>query len=170
MCDYVIVLFFVLILVLFVEICRYLLFARRISLFARSLISLLGFFFLLVAIFFLCTFAVRFAPWVYAWKHLCCVLGLLLDVFISVSLCVLRCAQVANASLPGQATGVWSVKTSHNDSFDKYLVVSFGNATLVLGIGETVEALQDTGFFEKGQTLAVALLEEDALLQVSLSP
>jgi splicing factor 3B subunit 3 len=45
-------------------------------------------------------------------------------------------------------------------------VLSFGNGTLVLSIGETVEEVQDTGFLSSAPTLAVQQLGEDSLIQI----
>eukprot|EP01036_Dinobryon_divergens_P028945 gene28945-37971_t len=60
--------------------------------------------------------------------------------------------EMAVSELPGRPTAVWTVKKSQGDDFDRYIVVSFSNATLVLSIGETVEE--------------VALLADNALIQV----
>jgi splicing factor 3B subunit 3 len=45
-------------------------------------------------------------------------------------------------------------------------VISFVNATLVLSVGETVEEVSDSGFWNGTQTLNVHQIGEDALLQV----
>lgn len=55
----------------------------------------------------------------------------------------------------------------HTDKFDRYIVVSFTTATLVLSIGETVEEVTDTGLLASTGTLAVHLLGEDAIVQVA---
>lgn len=52
------------------------------------------------------------------------------------------------------------------DEFDAYIIVSFGNATLVLSIGETVEEVTDSGFLGPTPTLSCSALSDDALLQV----
>ena len=41
------------------------------------------------------------------------------------------------------------------DDFDRYIIVSFNNATLVLSIGETVEEVTDSGFLTTSPTLQV---------------
>jgi splicing factor 3B subunit 3 len=41
---------------------------------------------------------------------------------------------------------VWAVKTKASDEVDKYIVLSFKDATMVLSIGETVEEVHDSGF------------------------
>lgn len=59
-------------------------------------------------------------------------------------------------SLLGNPSAVWTVKGRVSDPHDKYIVVSFVNATLVLVIGETVEEATDSGFLGTTQTLHVA--------------
>jgi hypothetical protein len=41
---------------------------------------------------------------------------------------------------------VWSVKTRITDEHDRFIVLSFKDATMVLSIGETVEEIHDSGF------------------------
>lgn len=53
--------------------------------------------------------------------------------------------EMAVSELPGNPNAVWTVKTAA-DEYDRYIVVSFVNATLVLSIGETVEEVTDSGF------------------------
>eukprot|EP00741_Cyanophora_paradoxa_P006525 tig00001024_g6316.t1 len=78
----------------------------------------------------------------------------------------LQVTEMAVSELPGNPNAVWSVRRTRQDAHDKYIVVSFVNATLVLSIGETVEEVTDTGFLATSTTLSVSLLGEDALLQV----
>lgn len=52
----------------------------------------------------------------------------------------------AVSPLPGVPSAVWSIKTSTHDEFDRYIIVSFKDATMVLSIGETVEEVHDSGF------------------------
>merc|ERR1719482_515850 len=73
---------------------------------------------------------------------------------------------MAVSELPGNPNAVWTVKRAANDEHDAYIVVSFTNATLVLSIGETVEEVTDSGFLATAPTLDVALLADNALLQV----
>jgi hypothetical protein len=74
---------------------------------------------------------------------------------------------MAVSELPGNPNAVWTVKASSSEDYDAFIVVSFLNATLVLSIGETVEEVTDTGFLSTTQTLTVAQMGEDALVQVS---
>lgn len=78
----------------------------------------------------------------------------------------LAVAEMAVSELPGSPNSVWTCRTSTADAQDKYIVVSFVNATLVLSIGETVEEVTDSGLVSTVPTLAVQLLDGDTLCQV----
>ncbi|CAM9268447.1 unnamed protein product [Chrysoparadoxa australica] len=75
-------------------------------------------------------------------------------------------SEMAVSELPGHPSAVWAVKERTEDPFIKYIVVSFSNATLVLGVGETVEEVTDSGFLATAPTLAVCLLDNNSKLQV----
>lgn len=74
--------------------------------------------------------------------------------------------EMAVSELPGRPSAVWTVKEKFGAEFDKYIVVSFTNATLVLSIGENVEEVPDSGFLASVPTIEVVVLADDALLQV----
>lgn len=74
--------------------------------------------------------------------------------------------EMAVSELPGRPTAVWTVKKTLGDDFDRYIVVSFSNATLVLSIGDNVEEITDSGFLTNAATLQVVLLADNALIQV----
>jgi len=74
--------------------------------------------------------------------------------------------EVVVSEMPGHPSAVWTVKGRKDDEHDKYIVVSFTNATLVLSIGETVEEVADSGFLAAVPTLAVALLDDNSTLQI----
>lgn len=78
----------------------------------------------------------------------------------------LEVSEVVSSELPGVPQAVWSTKLCSTDTFDGYIVLSFVNGTLVLGIGETIEEVVDSGFLTSEPTLAVQQLGADALLQV----
>lgn len=52
------------------------------------------------------------------------------------------------------------------DEYDKYMVVSFLDSTIVFSIGEAVEEAHDTGFYGNEKTLAVGILASGAVVQV----
>eukprot|EP01041_Mallomonas_annulata_P001015 gene1015-1991_t len=74
--------------------------------------------------------------------------------------------EMAVSELPGRPTAVWTVRGKQGDPFDRYIIVSFSNATLVLSIGDTVEEVTDTGFLASAPTIDVVLLADNALIQV----
>ncbi|DBA00600.1 TPA: hypothetical protein N0F65_007729 [Lagenidium giganteum] len=74
--------------------------------------------------------------------------------------------EMAASGLPGVAKSVWCLKASNADPYDKYIVVSFEDATLVLEVGETVEEVTESGFLRDHGSLLVTLLEDDSMLQV----
>lgn len=74
--------------------------------------------------------------------------------------------EIVESELPSTPHAVWTTKITKADQYDAYIVLSFGNGTLVLNIGETVEEVTDTGFLSTASTLAVQQLGEDALIQV----
>lgn len=74
--------------------------------------------------------------------------------------------EMAASALPGIAKSVWCLKESFADAYDKFIVVSFEDATLVLEVGETVEEVTESGFLRDHASLLVTLLEDDSMLQV----
>ncbi len=75
-------------------------------------------------------------------------------------------SEMAVSELPGRPLAVWTVKKEPTDLYDRYIVVSFSNATLVLSIGENVEEVTDSGFLTSSPSLQVGLLADGALIQV----
>lgn len=78
----------------------------------------------------------------------------------------LAVSEMAVSELPSNPSAVWTVRADDKAEHDKYIVVSFPNATIVLSIGETVEEVQDSGFLATTSTISVSLLGEDSLLQI----
>lgn len=77
--------------------------------------------------------------------------------------------ELAVSDLPGVPGAVYTIRdTSKDDSessrtIDKYIVVSFADATLVLSIGDTVEEVgRESGFLTNAPTLACAALANDS--------
>ena len=74
-------------------------------------------------------------------------------------------AEVAASPLPGRPAAVWTLRGGAQDAYDRHIVVSFTNATLVLRVGDAVEEVGDSGFLASEATLAAALLADGALVQ-----
>ncbi|PHH70791.1 hypothetical protein CDD82_6921 [Ophiocordyceps australis] len=73
---------------------------------------------------------------------------------------------IVGSELPGAPVAVWTLKLHRDSDHDAYIVLSFGNGSLILSIGETVEEVSDSGFLTDVPTLATQLLGENGLLQV----
>ena len=78
----------------------------------------------------------------------------------------LAATELAVSPLPGKSTAIWTIKGSINDQLDKFIIISFISATLVLSIGEKVIEVHDSGIDSTKGTLHVGLLEDDAIIQV----
>lgn len=80
----------------------------------------------------------------------------------------LAVTEMAASDLPAIPNGIWTIKTNAKDLYDKYIVVSFTNGTLVLSIGDSVEEVSDeeSGFLGSSMTLLVALLGENVVIQI----
>ena len=83
--------------------------------------------------------------------------------------------ELAVSELPGVPGGIFTIADNSQESLakggtpnDKYIVVSFADATLVLSVGETVEEVgRESGFLTNAPTLACSALGNDgALCQV----
>lgn len=75
-------------------------------------------------------------------------------------------SEIVASELPDTPIGVWTVKVTDIDRFDKYIVFSFRDRTLVLSVGDNVEEVTDSGFSLEVSTLAVEQLGQDSILQV----
>ena len=75
--------------------------------------------------------------------------------------------ELAVSNLPGVPGGVFTIKNINDvGAFDKYIIVSFADATLVLSIGETVEEVEDSGFLTDVPTIACSALSDGGFCQV----
>jgi splicing factor 3B subunit 3 len=77
-----------------------------------------------------------------------------------------RVSEMAVSELPAKPLSVWTIKQSHEEAYDKYIVVSLPQQTLVLSIGDTVEEVIDSGFLTSVPTLMCVLLGDNSVLQV----
>jgi len=78
----------------------------------------------------------------------------------------LSVTEMAVSELPGKPSAVWSVRQTTESEFDRYIVVSFADVTLVLSIGDTVEEVLDSGFLATAPSLAIQLMGDDSYVQV----
>lgn len=74
--------------------------------------------------------------------------------------------EIVESDLPGLANKVWTTKLHKDDEFDKYLVISFNDTTLVLSIGESVEEITDSGFALNEETIGVQQIGDHSIAQI----
>lgn len=77
--------------------------------------------------------------------------------------------EMAASQLPGRPTALWTVRAKAPEgepSFDRYIVISFINATLVLSIGDRVTDARNTGFDSEKQTIHIGTLATGSYIQV----
>ena len=78
----------------------------------------------------------------------------------------LSVTEMAVSELPGNPSCVWTVKQKRDSPYDRYIIVSFTDVTLVLSIGDTVEEVLDSGFLATSPSLHIQLMEDDSYMQV----
>lgn len=74
--------------------------------------------------------------------------------------------EIVESDLPGVANKVWTTKLHKDDEFDKYLVISFIDTTLVLSIGESVEEITDSGLALNEETIGVQQIGIHSIAQI----
>ncbi|ANZ76486.1 BA75_03511T0 [Komagataella pastoris] len=74
--------------------------------------------------------------------------------------------ELASSELPGSAFKIFTTKVSYKDQYDKYMVISFIDGTLVLSIGESVDEVSDSGLELQVSTISVQQVGRNSLAQV----
>eukprot|EP00960_Hanusia_phi_P004013 117927-Hanusia_phi.AAC.3 len=80
----------------------------------------------------------------------------------------LSVVEMAISQLPTVPVAVWTLKANSTDEHDKYIVVSLAHSsvqTLVLSIGETVEAVANHGLLPHEKSISIATMG-DCMIQV----
>jgi splicing factor 3B subunit 3 len=77
--------------------------------------------------------------------------------------------QLIEYPLQGTPTAVWSVKKRRDDQYQSYIIISFINATMILGIGDTVDEVTDSEFIPNVSSLLVQQIGADGLIQIHSS-
>lgn len=80
----------------------------------------------------------------------------------------LAVATLSQNELPYAPSGLWTLRDAASGA-DRFMVLSFNNATIVLAVGETVEQVEDTGFRLDETTLLAGVAEGGSLVQVTPS-
>ena len=73
--------------------------------------------------------------------------------------------EMAATELPGKPSGVWTV-ASPDSEFDKYIVLSFVDVSLVLSIGEAIEEVTDSGILGNVPTLGICQMHDKSVVQI----
>ncbi|KAF0975772.1 hypothetical protein FDP41_005099 [Naegleria fowleri] len=71
-----------------------------------------------------------------------------------------------SAPLEQSPPAIFTVKESISSDFDKYIIISFTDFTMVLSIGEKVEEVADSGFLTNTKTIYAANIGEEDLVQI----
>jgi splicing factor 3B subunit 3 len=70
---------------------------------------------------------------------------------------------MAISPMPNRPVGITTLKGKISDVFDKYMIVSFQNSTLVLTIGEDKVAEDKfSGFYNNERTIHAGILEDNS--------
>ncbi|KAH3674703.1 hypothetical protein WICMUC_003119 [Wickerhamomyces mucosus] len=78
----------------------------------------------------------------------------------------LKINEIVESDIPGISNKVWTTKLNKTDEFDKYIIISFLNSTLVLKIAEDVEEALDSGLELNEETIGIQQIGESSLLQI----
>jgi len=79
----------------------------------------------------------------------------------------LAVSEMAASQLPGKPNGVWCLRANfEGPSFHKYILISFLNATLVLGVADKVAEVTNSGFDTSNATIHAGLLANNCYLHV----
>ena len=75
-------------------------------------------------------------------------------------------SEMAAKALPKKPNAVLTVKEKNSDEYDRYIILSFQTASIVLSITDQIVEDTDTFFETKKATIHVNLMEDDSLVQV----
>lgn len=81
----------------------------------------------------------------------------------------LQVSEMAARKLPFKPSGIWTIRQKSDDPFSKYIVLSGSNKTMVLSISNTIQTVTDSGLDLNKQTLHTDILEDNCIIQVSIS-
>lgn len=79
----------------------------------------------------------------------------------------LQVNELATSELPGNPTAVFTMKRDPSDQHMSYGVVSFANASLVLKMGDSIDATDEIGFNDKVQTIGAHTMHDGTFVQVT---
>eukprot|EP00761_Pharyngomonas_kirbyi_P010453 gb/GECH01010473.1/.p1 GENE.gb/GECH01010473.1/~~gb/GECH01010473.1/.p1 ORF type:complete len:827 (+),score=217.84 gb/GECH01010473.1/:1-2481(+) len=78
----------------------------------------------------------------------------------------LSVSTLATETLPGKPFAIWTARQSLQDEYDKYIIVSFVDGTIVLEIGETIAETTTSGILGNVKTIAIGQFGDNGIIQV----
>ncbi|ODV87427.1 hypothetical protein CANARDRAFT_194901 [[Candida] arabinofermentans NRRL YB-2248] len=75
-------------------------------------------------------------------------------------------SEIVSQELPSVVQKVFATKLSKDDVYDKFMILSFVDGTLVLGIGEEVEEVENSGFVSDTNTFDVQQIGSTSVVQI----
>lgn len=78
----------------------------------------------------------------------------------------LQFSEIVTQELPAKVERIFATKLHRDDIYDKLIVLSFYDSTLVLSVGEDVEEAENSGFDTEFETLEVAQIGTDSIVQI----
>lgn len=74
--------------------------------------------------------------------------------------------EIVTQDLPSKILNAFTTKMHKNDTYDKFIVLSFFDGSLILQIGEEVEEAENSGFIDSVSTLDVAQIGDHTIVQI----
>ncbi|TID30785.1 hypothetical protein CANINC_000701 [Pichia inconspicua] len=74
--------------------------------------------------------------------------------------------EIVTQDLPSKILNAFTTKMHKNDTYDKFIVLSFFDGSLILQIGDEVEEAENSGFIDSVSTLDVAQIGEHTITQI----
>jgi splicing factor 3B subunit 3 len=78
----------------------------------------------------------------------------------------LQVVELIAQGLPEQPLRIFTTRLRYNDTVDAYIVLAYQHSTLVLGVGDYIEEISDSGINTSVTTLAIQQMGEDSVIQV----
>ncbi|KIW05001.1 hypothetical protein, variant [Verruconis gallopava] len=78
----------------------------------------------------------------------------------------LQVTELIAQGLPEQPVRIFTTRLRYNDAVDAYIVLAYQHNTLVLGVGDYIEEISDSGINTSVTTLAIQQMGEDSVIQV----
>lgn len=74
--------------------------------------------------------------------------------------------EIVTQELPSKIIKVFTCKIHKSDKFDKFIVLSFFDGSIILSIGEEVEEAENSGFIDTVTTLNIFQIGHDSIVQI----